>query len=407
MASRSSIASVTRLSSIHPYPAMIANDLAMRLAKKHVQPGKRFLDPFCGTARTVMASAACGMDSVGLDVNPLAVLIARAKASNVEPKELSSLLTRSLRGRHLRPFEFDLHPNRKVRWISPSAQFELCQIITWINTSKLSAAARLMLAALLSATTREVSYCRKGQWKLHRMPEKERGLHRASAWDVFVRRLTRAISELESERGVRASSKIFLGDCTTLSEVPEVTADRPFNLVITSPPYGDSRTTVSYGDVSSLCLGVLQHIHGIATPHIAPRALDNACLGGRTPGVRPPATFSLSDYWAGGRQNEARVRSEDFLTDLGACCHQMNAVLTKNADVVFVVSRRSAGGWRLYIDEFLKDTFSDIGFALTTIEMRSIIGKMTPSVVNTHGASSDTVRVNTMRQEIVLSFARR
>jgi site-specific DNA-methyltransferase (cytosine-N4-specific) len=406
LASNARVVRLTRLSSIHPYPAMIANDLAMRLAKKYAQPGKHFLDPFCGTARTVMASAALGMESVGLDVNPLAVLIARAKSANVSVDELSSLLTRSTRGHQVEPIRFDLQPDRKVRWFSTKAQFELRQIVTWINSSRMSQEARLVLAALLSATTREVSYCRKSQWKLHRMIAKERRLYRSSGWDVFTRRLTRTISELTNETGVRASSQIVLGDCTTLSENPEMSELGPFDLVITSPPYGDSHTTVSYGDVSALCLGVLRHIRGIDTPHISSRALDNACLGGQMTD-RPEATFKLSDYWAGGKTNEARARSEHFLTDLGSSCREMNTVLAKKADVVFVVSRRSAGGRRLYIDEFLKDTFSEIGFSLKTTETRAIVGKMTPTVVNARGASCDTVRVNTMRQELVLSFARR
>jgi hypothetical protein len=155
-----------------------------------------------------------------------------------------------------------------------------------------------------------------------------------------------------------------------------------------------------------LCLGVLQHIRDVDTPHISSRALDNACLGGETT-IRPEPNFNLRDYWAGGKHNEARTRSEYFLADLGACCHEMNAVLAKKADVVFVVSRRSAGGRRLYIDEFLKDTFTKIGFSLKTTETRTIMGKMTPPVVNSRGSSSDTVRVNTMREELVLSFARR
>ena len=385
---------------------MIANDLAMRLAKKYAQPDKRFLDPFCGTARTVMASAAFGMESVGLDINPLAVLIARAKAADVEVDELSSLLNRSTRGHRVDPLQFDLLPDRKVRWFSTKAQFELRQIVTWINRLQMSQAARLMLAALLSATAREVSYCRKGQWKLHRMIAKERRLYRPSGWDVFTRRLARTILELKNESGLRAFSQIVLGDCTKLSENPELSQLGPFDLVITSPPYGDSHTTVSYGDVSALCLGVLRHIRGIDTSHIPSRALDNACLGGRKDN-RPEATFNLSDYWAGGKTNEARARSEHFLTDLGASCRQMNTVLAKKADVVFVVSRRSAGGRRLYIDEFLKDTLAEIGFSLKATEARAIIGKATPAVVNARGASCDTVLVNTMRQELVLSFARR
>ncbi len=406
MATSARAVEVTRLSSIHPYPAMIANSLAMQLAKKHARPGRQFLDPFCGTGRTLMAATQCGMCAVGLDVNPLAVLIARAKAARVDVKELARLLENCTGGREREPKRLDLEPNRKVTWLSPPAQRELLQIIHWMNSTKMSQSARLILAALLSATTREVSYCRKGQWKLHRMSLPERRRYRPMVWDVFVRRLSRVIVEVEKESDVNPSPHIVLGDCTALSKVSGMRRKQPFDLVITSPPYGDSRTTVSYGDVSSLCLGVLQHVRGINAPHISSRTLDNACLGGQTVGD-PRPTCDVRRYWAGGRNNEARSRVERFLADLGACCRELNAVLSQRADVIFIVSRRSAGGRRLYIDEFLGDVLSECGFTLEASETRTIVGKMTPSVVNARGASHDTMRVNTMRQELVLSFARR
>ena len=69
----------TQLSRIHPYPAMIADDLAVCIASKYVHRGSLVLDPFCGTARTLYAAASAGGDCFGIDVNPLAVLIAQAK----------------------------------------------------------------------------------------------------------------------------------------------------------------------------------------------------------------------------------------------------------------------------------------------------------------------------------------
>jgi site-specific DNA-methyltransferase (cytosine-N4-specific) len=405
MASSARAVRLTRLCSIHPYPAMIADSLAMRLARKYAQPGKKFLDPFCGTSRTVMASAAFGMESVGLDVNPLAVLISRAKAANVRADELSSLLAGSERWRNVEPIRFDLEPDRKVQWLSRRAQFELNQIITWINSSSATQDARLVLAAILSATTREVSYCRKGQWKLHRMSAKERRQFRPSGWEVFARRVARSILEIKTECAVGASAKIVLGDCTTLSGIVELSALGPFDLVITSPPYGDSRTTLGYGGVSALCLGVVQHVVNLATPYLSPGAIDNSCLGGKNPN-RVANEFNLRQYWAGGKKSEARPRSQNFLADLGLCCSQLNLVLARKSRVVFVVSRRSAGGRRLYIDEFLKDNLTQFGFSPKGVETRIIAGKMTPNIVNSRGASDDTVRVNTMRQELIISFER-
>src|SRR5687768_12034639 len=71
----------TRLSRWHPYPAMIADDLATELASLHVRQGSRVLDPFCGSGRLLMAAAAKGASCFGYDVNPLARLLTEAKAA--------------------------------------------------------------------------------------------------------------------------------------------------------------------------------------------------------------------------------------------------------------------------------------------------------------------------------------
>src|SRR6266540_1186769 len=90
--SRSSAVPATRLSQIHPYPAMIADRVAIELAERFVTVGDRVLDPFCGTGRTVIAAAARGAECVGVDVNPLAVLLVRAKVSKPRPEELEGIL---------------------------------------------------------------------------------------------------------------------------------------------------------------------------------------------------------------------------------------------------------------------------------------------------------------------------
>src|SRR5213594_3721282 len=71
---------MTRLSRLHPYPGMIADDLALRLCRKYVKRGYRVLDPFCGTGRTLLAAAEHGGIGVGIDTNPLATLLVSAKA---------------------------------------------------------------------------------------------------------------------------------------------------------------------------------------------------------------------------------------------------------------------------------------------------------------------------------------
>src|SRR5258708_7105976 len=87
---------MTRFNSLHPYPAMIADELAVELSSKFVTPGIKVLDPFCGTGRTLIAAAERGAECVGLDINPLAILVTRAKVADVRLSKMR-MLARDIR----------------------------------------------------------------------------------------------------------------------------------------------------------------------------------------------------------------------------------------------------------------------------------------------------------------------
>src|ERR1044072_1776655 len=121
---------MTYLSSLHPYPAMIANELATTLAERFVAPGNSVLDPFCGTGRTLLASqSAHASQVVGVDVNPLATLIAQAKFAPASERRIRRLGLAPLHEAS-KPLDFE---SRKVSWFSTTSRAHLTAIIRVIN----------------------------------------------------------------------------------------------------------------------------------------------------------------------------------------------------------------------------------------------------------------------------------
>src|SRR3954467_6247595 len=72
----------------HRYPAMMVPQVVDRLLQQLGRPGMVLLDPFCGTGRALVAGRLAGMECVGIDVNPLAVLIAATKLRELDPAYL-------------------------------------------------------------------------------------------------------------------------------------------------------------------------------------------------------------------------------------------------------------------------------------------------------------------------------
>jgi len=184
-----------------------------------------------------------------------------------------------------------------------------------------------------------------------------------------------------------------------------------FDLVLTSPPYGDSQTTVQYGGMSGICLGVIRHLHGLDIEIISGGEIDGRCLGGRPLETRDTRSNELllqPHYWHGGIRNHARTRVHRFLGGLELSCKEIAKVLKRGGQAVFVIARRSVGGWRLNLDHFLIDTFMRQNLQLDEICTRRIEGKMTPPVINRHGRSARGKYlgklVHTMREEHILVF---
>lgn len=403
---------MTRLNLLHPYPAMIADELAVDLATKFVIPGSKVLDPFCGTGRTLVAAAERGADCVGIDINPLAVLVTRAKVADVRVstlRRLSQEMNGSLPKTTGDELELELEPGRSVSWFSSRSKKELQEIIRWLNAKRLRKGDKLLLAAILSATARETSYCRQDQWKLHRIPARKRIVFNKSPWLVFARRCRSILDELTSTCSLKGSCTVLQGDTRDLiSNLKKHGSPRLFDLIITSPPYGDSHTTVGYGGISGICLGVVEHLD---LPDLVLEdrcSIDRLCLGGRS---NQPIESNMSPYWFGGRNNPGRRRVSSFLSDVDQCCNQISNVLRPGGRVVYVVARRTVCGYRVYLDGFLQNTMTRLGFILEQSYSRSIKRKNTPYVIDRSGLKRDMTtiknQVKTMRTEYVLVFRKK
>src|SRR5216684_3915572 len=69
---------------IHPYPAMLHPLLVNSLIKDYAKEGDIIYDPFCGSGVVLLQSSINGFGSIGFDINPLALLIAKVKTQKYD-----------------------------------------------------------------------------------------------------------------------------------------------------------------------------------------------------------------------------------------------------------------------------------------------------------------------------------
>ena len=224
-----------------------------------LQPGDTLLDPFSGSATTLLVAKSLGIDAVGIELMSVCHLTWDAK-SHFQEYDLDELS----RVRELlassRPADSGVtFPHIRITRgaFSPETERDIMFYTTWVERLDVSPATRTLLRLLLTSILEEVSYTRKdGQylrWDYRSAKVQERNRARLEQGRPPVKKvdfgplpgvkqaLLRAFDSVMADiRKLQAlpfrESKQELIRGNSLFVLPELPAAR-FDGVITSPPY--------------------------------------------------------------------------------------------------------------------------------------------------------------------------
>ncbi|QTM09198.1 hypothetical protein GQX60_10060 [Brachyspira hyodysenteriae] len=82
---------IRKLDRIHPYPAKFTIDIALKFIEQYSKEKDLILDPFCGSGTTLLASKILNRNSIGLDINHVAILISKFKILRLTNQDLMYL----------------------------------------------------------------------------------------------------------------------------------------------------------------------------------------------------------------------------------------------------------------------------------------------------------------------------
>ena len=279
----------------HSYPAMMIPQVAARLVADYSRPGDTLLDPFCGSGSVLVEARVLGRNAWGIDLNPVALLVARAKTTPIEPRRLSKeyfeLVERiyALRAEDVAvPSFFNVD-----YWFKPAVAQQLARIKRAIEgiTEEDALAVKDFFLVAFSETVRLSSNSRSHEFKLFRYPAEKLENHNPDAIGIFRQKAEKNIERMQEfqlaclRTGENCWCRPVLADSTQrVTEIPESSVD----LIVTSPPYGDSRTTVAYGQFSRLSA------QWLGFDDEATRKLDTNLMGGRLVPVLSHAIVSPS-----------------------------------------------------------------------------------------------------------------
>ena len=232
-----------------------------------------------------------GMDASGMELNPLAHLITRVKVTELNIDLLDKLIEQYNDATFMVDLEnekFDAPDFANIDfWFSPGTKKSLAFIKNWFATnSDFDNASRYsdFYNVAFSETVRSVSYAKKGEFKNIRMTPRQRAKFNPDVFTIMSGKLRRNRNAVASIAGkIHGKCGVSLSLNSAKHNISSFVDDESIDLMLTSPPYGDSSTTMAYGQFSKMSLLWMGH-SGLNW--------DKLMLGG----IRYPVKFQDDSY---------------------------------------------------------------------------------------------------------------
>lgn len=356
---------------IHSYPAMMPAVVARRLILELTEKGDMVFDPFCGSGTVLAEAAVLQRRAVGYDINPLALLVAKVKTTPLHPVKLRRALE-AIESRVLFQTNSPVVPDfpNIGYWFKPEVIADLAQLREAIEAED-DKDIKDFFKLVFARTVRQVSNTRGNEFKLYRLSSDKLNSHKPNVFVSFGTIAMECIGIMEEFYSVSGCLEPIVDVKYHDARLPFDLPPNSVSLMLTSPPYGDSRTTVAYGQFSRLALQWLNMWTG---------DVDRESLGGR------PAVLAFTRS-ATLREALSRIKAMDakrgdeveaFYQDLQQCIENISVVIKPGGFAVFVVANRRVKGVTLPTDEIVVEMMVPLGFAHLGTFHREIPNKRMP-----------------------------
>lgn len=383
----------------HIYPAMMIPQVARSLMEEY-RPVGRFellFDPYMGSGTSLVEASLLGVDSIGTDLNPLARLMAKVKTSHyneVEIKRIFSIIQSELvfySDEKVKKRSFE-HISNYSFWYSEESLIRLSYLSQLIEEQNNYTD---FFKIAFSEVVREVSFTRNGEFKRFRMSEEKIKSFKPDVFRLFEEKVIRNIRGLQQYNTVQSEAIARIFDFNTSNGIPsDILLDGTVDMVVTSPPYGDSRTTVAYGQFSRWANEWFGYEEA--------RQLDNLLMGGRKCDSELFETESIMQELNDIKNLDIKRYYEvvSFLNDYWLSIQNVAKVVRVGGVICYVVGNRTVKGIQIPLDYFTAEMFEKCGFKHEITIVREIPNKRMPA--KTSPTNESGKKVDTMSHEYLV-----
>ncbi len=383
------------------YPAMMVPSVQETIIKSLIQDmpnGAALIDPFMGASNTLVTGMRYGVDVYGQDINPLSVLISQVKTNVYDIPKLNNSLENVLNNITDDPSsKVDVSFRNINKWFQKNVQVELSKIRRAIQKEK-NLYRRKFFWVALAETIRLTSNDRTSTFKMHIRSIEDIQNRNPSPISLFTTNSKRSITDLSQLRKSlqeanlldkgRYKNKVFIkwGDSKK-----KVRTNKKYELLVTSPPYGDNQTTVTYGQFSYLPLQwipVSDIDDSIDIDYLdVIQEIDKRSLGGKSIAEYDKIedeyfsiSKSLREFFNGFSPKEKKKAKKVvvFINDLSVTIDKILEKMKPNSYMAWTIGNRNVNAKEVRNDSILTELMESKGVSLFTKLERDILNKRMP-----------------------------
>ena len=390
----------------HRYPAKFPPPLCEKLILSHSRPKEVVFDPFGGCGTTQLESKILGRNSIGIDINPISVLITEAKTYEYDLVKLEACIKRHFQSieKKNKSEKTGYLPQKNIDrinyWFKEDQIIPLSQILQCIKAVRDSNHKKLFLVAF-SHILKDYSIWLQRSTKPTRDLKKDIGCP-VSGYKRQVNYIFKKHCEYQtllSKTSHKTSTESIKGDAKSLSLL-----NNSVDYIVTSPPYV---TSYEYADLHQLSLIWLENFlfdHRFKRKFIGttvvPDGDKNIILKSK---VAKKTVKELR------KKNVDRVKAiEAYFSDIRKSLEECHRVLKKGKKISIVIGDTEIKGVNVKNSEIVYQEMIDIGFKPTELIKRQVSGQSITPYRNTRSGKftnkSDKNARQSYKYEIVITM---
>jgi DNA modification methylase len=356
----------------HAFPAKFPPQLPRAFIRALTEPGDLVLDPMAGSGTTLVEAYLAGRRTLGVDIDPLALLLCRVKTRAHDAaalRETGAAICARARALLAKGEALDIRDRFDAEtadfidfWFAPRTQRELLALLLAIEHEAAPGQRDffyLVFSSIIITKTGGVSMARDlAHTRPHRVNEKRP----RRAVDVFGARLKHNLKRLADLTPPRVPVRVLRGDARALPlEAGQV------DLIVTSPPYAANAIDYMRAHKFSLVwLGYpMNDLVAMRSQYLGGDRVRGAVYGPLPQGCR-----AIVDRVKAADSHKGRVFHR-YLTEMAQALHEMHRVLRPGGAAVIVVGTSTLRGVNVETHNCLAEIAQDAaGFDLVDVAER-------------------------------------